>query len=78
MGIFSYVTSTLGTILLAVSVSILVLGTTAADELVGSIPCADFACNHPGLSLALGLGLFIAGRLTFDTRSSILRTSPPR
>ena len=78
MGGLSYLTSTLGVVVLAISASVLFIGSRAVDALDALIPFGHIALKHPGIGFVLGLALFIAGLSVFDKRSSMLRTSPWR
>lgn len=78
MSILSYLTSTLGVIVLVISASVLCIGGRAVDEIEALIPFSDLVLKHPGIGLGLGIALFIIGRSVFDRRSSILWTSSPR
>lgn len=78
MGGLSYLTSTLGVLVLAISGSVLVIGRRAAEELEAWFPQAHLALKHPGIGLGLGVALFILGTKAFGKRSNILRTLPRR
>lgn len=78
MGSLSYLTSTLGVVVLAISGSVLCFGGRAINELDALIPVGHLVIMHPGIGLGIGLALFIAGQSVFDIQSSILRPSTRR
>jgi hypothetical protein len=78
MGGLSYITTTVGVLVLAISGCVLCIGRRAAEELEAWFPHAHLLLKHPGIGLGIGIALFIVGTTAFGIRSNLLRTAPRR